>query len=81
MALTILGAVAAAALPTAADYGRLPAFEDIAISPDGERLAVLLNTGDGGRGLLIRNIASGDENLIDVSALKEIGRASCRERV
>lgn len=45
-------------LPVSA-YGALPVTEDVAISPDGERIAILANTSDGKRGLVITDIDTG----------------------
>lgn len=70
LALWILTAAAAVAQPSAEDYGRLPAFHSIELSPDGLRIAVLLNTANSGRGLLIRDLESGEERLVNVTDLK-----------
>ena len=59
---------AAGAAPLAA-YGQLPDIEQVAISPDGARLAVLV-AGGGERRILIREVDGSGEKLMSVGDIK-----------
>ncbi len=54
--------VVAEAAPLEA-YGRLPNIEEVSISPDGQKLGVILTTGED-RGILIRDLAGGTDQVI-----------------
>lgn len=68
--LTLFGALAAPGGRAAAlaDYGRLPSIEDVALSPDGSRLAYVNTKGDQ-RIVVIANVA--DRKMIHWAALGE----------
>lgn len=69
LALTAGLPVQASAKPTLEDYGRLPDFEDAAISPDGKRHALILNSNNKRELLIVENkkvlrgIALGSEKI------------------
>jgi len=73
--LTWLAAIAAACIvtPCAAApleaYGKLPNIEDVAISADGMKLAVIVTNGDERR-IAIRNLADGSTKLLAVGPIK-----------
>ena len=70
-------ALAAACLATATiamaapleAYGKLPSIEAAAISPDGERFAVIVTTGEN-RQIVVKDIATGKDNVINAGAAK-----------
>ncbi|WP_304188009.1 prolyl oligopeptidase family serine peptidase [Phenylobacterium aquaticum] len=66
--LAAFGLARAQAAPLEA-YGRLPDIEDLAISPDGERLAVIL-TADGGRKIIIRRLSDGAVTSVEAGPQK-----------
>ena len=76
--LSWLAVVAAACIasPCAAApleaYGKLPTIEDVAISADGQKLAVLATNGEERR-IAIRNLADGSTRLVGVGPIKVRG--------
>ena len=50
-------------------YGKLPSIEDAAISPDGERFAVVTTEGEARR-IIIREIATGKTNVLNAGSAK-----------
>lgn len=67
-AMAIMAGAAARAAPLEA-YGQLPDIEQVAISPDGARLAVLIGGGEERR-ILIRELNGGGEKLMSVGDIK-----------
>jgi dipeptidyl aminopeptidase/acylaminoacyl peptidase len=53
-------------------YGKLPTIEDVAISADGQKLAVLATNGEERR-IAIRNLADGSTRLVGVGPIKARG--------
>jgi dipeptidyl aminopeptidase/acylaminoacyl peptidase len=71
VATALLAATSARAAPLEA-YGKLPEIEDLAIAPDGERLAVIL-TSDTGRKIVIRRFSDGAITSVDAGPQKVRG--------
>lgn len=63
-----LSAVSALAAPVEA-YGRLPAIEDVAISPDGARLGLIVSDGTA-RKIAVRELATGVTQVLDGQGAK-----------
>lgn len=67
-ALCLMAATSAAAAPLEA-YGRLPSIEDITISPDGTRLALITTNGED-RQIVLQNRADGKLQVLGVGDTK-----------
>ncbi|MCI3131682.1 alpha/beta hydrolase family protein [Phenylobacterium aquaticum] len=67
-ATALLAATSARAAPLEA-YGKLPDIEDVAISPDGQKLAVIW-TASGGRRIIVKSLADGSMFGLDAGPAK-----------